>query len=305
LTGETGTGKEVIARAIHETSDRAGRSFIPINCAAIPEALLESVLFGHEKGAFTGAYAKSAGKFEQAEGGTILLDEIGEMSRPLQAKLLRVLQEKQVDRIGGRESIPVDVRIIAATHRDLQKKVLQREFREDLYYRLNIYPIELPALRLRKEDIPLLADHAGESLLKRGYPKVLFAPDALAAMMAYDWPGNVRELMNLVERVAVQSAYDKREETRAAQLPAYLTKSAEQKTREGQSAKMDAPVGLPDGQSLPEFLKNIEREIIDSTLRETGQNIACSARLLGIPRTTLISRVKALTCTSNHQESAA
>ncbi|MHB1707079.1 MAG: sigma 54-interacting transcriptional regulator, partial [Acidithiobacillus sp.] len=270
-----------------------------------PGELLESVLFGHEKGAFTGAYAKSPGKFEQAEGGTILLDEIGEMSLPLQAKLLRVLQEKQVDRIGGREPVPVDVRIIAATHRDLQKKVLHREFREDLYYRLNIYPIELPALRLRKEDVPLLAAHAAGNLTKRGYPEVRFATDAMEAMMEYDWPGNVRELVNLVERVAVQSAFDKREETGAAQLPAYLAKGTGQKAREGRTAHMEAPVGLPDGQSLPEFLMNIEREIIDSTLRETGRNIACSARLLGIPRTTLISRVKALTSAANHQENAA
>ncbi len=305
LSGETGTGKEVIARAIHETSDRAGHPFIAINCAAIPDDLLESVLFGHEKGAFTGAYAKSPGKFEQAEGGTILLDEIGEMSLPLQAKLLRVLQEKQVDRVGGREPVPVDVRIIAATHRDLQQKVIDRAFREDLYYRLNIYPIELPALRLRKEDIPPLADYAAESLVKRGYPKVRFAADAMEAMMAYDWPGNVRELMNMVERVAVQSAQNKREETRAIHLPANLTKVVAQNAKAPGSERMDFPARLPDGKSLPEYLMDIEREIIASTMHETGRNMSCSARLLGIPRTTLIARVKTLMAFEHNQDNAA
>ena len=306
LTGETGTGKEVIARAIHETSDRAGRAFIPINCAAIPGDLLESVLFGHEKGAFTGAYAKSPGKFEQAEGGTILLDEIGEMSLPLQAKLLRVLQEKQVDRIGGREPVLVDVRIIAATHRDLQKKVLHREFREDLYYRLNIYPIELPALRLRKDDIPLLAAHAAGNLVKRGYPEVRFATDAMEAMMEYDWPGNVRELVNLVERVAVQSAQDNRGVTTAAQLPSYFIRdTTARNTNNRCQEETVSPVDLPQGKSLPEHLMDIERSIIDSAMRETGWNIARSARMLGIPRTTLISRVKTLSIPGTERVNAA
>lgn len=304
LTGETGTGKEVIARGIHDTSDRAGRPFIPINCAAIPGDLLESVLFGHEKGAFTGAYARSPGKFEQAEGGTILLDEIGEMSLPLQAKLLRVLQEKQVDRVGGRESVPVDVRVIAATHRDLQQKVLHREFREDLYYRLNIYPIELPALRTRKTDISLLVNHAAESLVKRGYPKVSFASDAMDALMTYDWPGNVRELMNLVERVAVQSAYDKRDETRATQLPERLTTVAAGETRELGEAKSKFSGTLPEGKSLPEYLLDVEREVVASVLRETGRNMTYAARRLGMPRTTLISRLKSLESIGTIHDSA-
>lgn len=294
LTGETGTGKEVIARAIHETSDRAGHLFIPINCAAIPGDLLESVLFGHEKGAFTGAYAKSLGKFEQAEGGTILLDEIGEMPLPLQAKLLRVLQEKQVDRIGGREPVPVNVRIIAATHRDLQKKVIHREFREDLYYRLNVYPIELPALRSRRDDIPLLAAHAAENLIKRGYPEVRFAADALEAMVGYAWPGNVRELVNLVERIAVQSAHDRREETTAAHLPSYLFGAADAAIAQARPPFTAGATNLPDGKSLPEYLVDIEREIISTAMREALGNVTHAARGLGMPRSTLLSRIQSL-----------
>ncbi|MBU2791920.1 sigma-54-dependent Fis family transcriptional regulator [Acidithiobacillus thiooxidans] len=300
LTGETGTGKEVIARAIHDTSDRAGRMFIPINCAAIPADLLESVLFGHEKGAFTGAYAKSLGKFEQAEGGTILLDEIGEMSFSLQSKLLRVLQEKQVDRIGGREPVPVDVRIIAATHRDLQKKVIDGEFREDLYYRLNVYPIELPPLRERREDISLLVSYAAEKLAKRGYPGIHFMEDALEVMGTYSWPGNVRELMNLVERIAVQCIFNKKEAVTAADLPNCFFDSRQTESTfcskpSSEESEESLPVqALPEGKTLPEHLLEIERTLILEAIHRTSGNTSSAARKLGVPRSTLLSRIQAL-----------
>ncbi len=303
LNGETGTGKEVIARALHETSDRSGCLFIPINCAAIPTDLLESVLFGHEKGAFTGAYAKSLGKFEQAEGGTILLDEIGEMPLPLQAKLLRVLQEKQVDRIGGREPVRVNVRIIAATHRDLQKKVIQREFREDLYYRLNVYPIELPPLRARGDDVPLLVAFAVEKLVKRGYPEVRFASDAMDALKRYAWPGNVRELMNLVERMAVQCALDHREKIAATDLPSHFLDVANVVTAQA-SFHVQHAGHLPDGKTLPEHLIDIERGIIRGVMRDVEGNVSRAARLLGMPRSTLLSRMQSLSLAKsvNHLE---
>lgn len=297
LTGETGTGKEVIARAIHDASDRAGRLFIPINCAAIPADLLESVLFGHEKGAFTGAYAKSLGKFEQAEGGTILLDEIGEMSFSLQAKLLRVLQEKQVDRIGGREPVPVDVRIIAATHRDLQKKVIDGEFREDLYYRLNVYPIELPPLRERREDVPLMVSYAAEKLAKRGYPGIRFQEDALEAMESYSWPGNVRELMNLVERIAVQCIFSKKDVVTAADLPDCFSGICRPKQDFRPEPACEEPLStpaLPEGKTLPEHLLDIERTLILEAIHRTSGNTSRAARRLGVPRSTLLSRIQAL-----------
>ena len=297
LTGETGTGKEVIARAIHEASDRANRLFIPINCAAIPADLLESVLFGHEKGAFTGAYAKSPGKFEQAEGGTILLDEIGEMSFPLQAKLLRVLQEKQVDRIGGREPVSVNVRIIAATHCDLQRKVIEREFREDLYYRLNVYPIELPPLRERRQDVTLLVSYATEKLAKRGYARIHFLEDALEAMENYSWPGNVRELMNLVERISVQCILSKKEAVAAADLSACFSGTSKTRytVRPEQTSGESLPVpALPEGKTLPEHLLDIERTLILEAMHRASGNASSAARQLGVPRSTLLSRIQAL-----------
>ncbi|MBU2729955.1 sigma-54 interaction domain-containing protein [Acidithiobacillus caldus] len=293
LTGETGTGKEVVSRAIHDSSDRAGKPFVAINCAAVPAELLESVLFGHEKGAFTGAYARSPGKFEQADGGTLLLDEIGEMPLSMQAKLLRVLQERKIDRVGGRDSVPVDVRIIAATHRDLQERILKKQFREDLYYRLNVYPIELPALRDRKEDIPLLVKHFTRELRKRGYPELSFTDEAMAALQACAWPGNVRELVNLVERMAVQALQREKREVAFNDLPETLKKQS------SKTVLPDVLVGgdsarLPQGRTLSQHLENIEREIISTTLRAVGGNLSRAARELGMPRTTLLSRMQSL-----------
>jgi sigma-54 dependent transcriptional regulator, flagellar regulatory protein len=204
VLGESGTGKEVVARAIHETSPRRRRSFVPINCGAIPSELLESELFGHEKGAFTGALAARKGRFEMAEGGTIFLDEIGDMNPAMQVKLLRVLQERVFERVGSCASQRCNVRVIAATHRNLEEAIARGTFREDLYYRLNVVPIEMPPLRERIEDLPLLIAALVERLAGAGQPRVRFTSAALAALCAYRWPGNVRELGNLIERMAVQ-----------------------------------------------------------------------------------------------------
>ncbi len=204
VLGESGTGKEVVARAIHETSPRRRRSFVPINCGAIPSELLESELFGHEKGAFTGALAARKGRFEMAEGGTIFLDEIGDMNPAMQVKLLRVLQERMFERVGSCTSQRCNVRVIAATHRNLEEAIARGTFREDLYYRLNVVPIEMPPLRERIEDLALLIAALVERLAAAGQPRVQFTTAALEALRAYRWPGNVRELGNLIERMAVQ-----------------------------------------------------------------------------------------------------
>jgi len=204
ILGESGTGKEVVARAVHDSSSRRLRPFIPINCGAIPAELLESELFGHEKGAFTGALATRKGRFEVAEGGTIFLDEIGDMNPTMQVKLLRVLQERSYERVGSCVPQRCDVRIIAATHRDLEQAIIKGTFREDLFYRLNVVPIEMPPLRERGEDLPLLIADLAERIRVSGRPRVQFTPTALEALRAYRWPGNVRELGNLIERLSIQ-----------------------------------------------------------------------------------------------------
>ena len=204
ILGESGTGKEVVARAIHESSQRRARPFVPINCGAIPAELLESELFGHEKGAFTGALSARKGRFEVAEGGTIFLDEIGDMNPTMQVKLLRVLQERMYERVGSCLPQRCDVRILAATHCDLEQAIVKGGFREDLFYRLNVVPIEMPALRERGEDLPLLIADLAERIRATGRPRVQFTPPALEALQTYRWPGNVRELGNLIERLSIQ-----------------------------------------------------------------------------------------------------
>jgi sigma-54 specific flagellar transcriptional regulator A len=204
ILGESGTGKEVVARAIHESSQRRARPFVPINCGAIPAELLESELFGHEKGAFTGALSARKGRFEVAEGGTIFLDEIGDMNPTMQVKLLRVLQERMYERVGSCLPQRCDVRILAATHCDLEQAIVKGSFREDLFYRLNVVPIEMPPLRERGEDLPLLIADLAERIRATGRPRVQFTPPALEALQAYRWPGNVRELGNLIERLSIQ-----------------------------------------------------------------------------------------------------
>ena len=200
ITGESGTGKELVARALHDQSDRSQANFVPINCAAIPTGLVESELFGHRKGSFTGAMTDRIGRFELANGGTIFLDEIGDLSLDMQVKLLRVLQERSVDPVGGTKSVPVDVRVVAATHRDLEQEIVAGRFREDLYYRLNVLPLNTPALRQRSQDVPVLLAHFASHFAQKGQTPITFAGDFLGALQDYAWPGNVRELSNLVDR---------------------------------------------------------------------------------------------------------
>ena len=301
LRGESGTGKELIARAVHENSRRQGRPFVPVNCAAIPRELLESELFGHEKGAFTGAVAARRGRFEQADGGTLFLDEVGDMDLGLQTKLLRVLQERRIERLGGEGSIPVDVRIVAATNHDLDGAVALHAFREDLFYRLNVVTIHLPPLRDRREDIPALVTHflAAFAHEQQAAPKV-FAPEALGLMARYRWPGNVRELENVVKRAAALTPT-------ALILPDHLPDAV--RGNAGSEAAAAGPEEFPvewmrnamtrlgdtlDGQLHSYFVACVERPLLALVLRRTGGNQVKAAALLGINRNTLRKRIKAL-----------
>jgi two-component system, NtrC family, response regulator AtoC len=271
ITGESGTGKELVARAIHAQSHRHNKSFVAVSCAALPESLLESELFGHEKGSFTGAYTQKKGKFEFANGGTLFLDEIGEMSANIQVHLLRVLEEKEFTRVGGNEPIRVDVRVISATNKDLRKAVENQEFREDLYYRLNVVNIELPPLRERQEDIPLLAEHFLHKFASENRKEVAgFAPDTMEFLLDYDWPGNVRELENAIERAVILA---KDNLIAIADLP-----------QKGMSPSRSTAPGRK--------LKEVEKDHILNTLRETGENYSEAARILGISRMTLYKKAK-------------
>jgi transcriptional regulator with GAF, ATPase, and Fis domain len=284
ILGESGTGKELIAKAIHQMSGRSGR-LVPVNCGAIPEDILESELFGHEKGAFTGAVSSRIGRFQLADNGTIFLDEIGEMSPKLQVKLLRVLQERKVDPVGSTRSVDVDVRVIAATNKDLAEEVKAGRFREDLYYRLQVVPVTLPALREREGDVCLLARH----FLKRhaddlGRPQLAFSEDSLRVLASYAWPGNIRELENLVERVAILSDGD---EIRADQLPEFM-----------QNAPRVAMPQLNDfvlpsfGVDFNALVDDSENKLIATALSQTGGNKKAAAKLLGLNRTTLVEKIK-------------
>ena len=281
VQGESGTGKELVARAVHALSPRQGRRFIPINCAALAETLLESELFGHEKGAFTGAVATRQGMMEVADGGTLFLDEIGEMSPALQAKLLRAIEEKELIRVGGSQVIRVDVRIIAATNRYLAARVAEKAFREDLFYRLNVFNIAVPALRERRDDIPKLADHflkeVGEE--NRAQPKRL-SPEALKLLLAHRWPGNVRELRNAMETAALVASGDT---IGPADLPPGIAGETIPPSATG-------PIPLP----APRTLEEIERDAIRLALAQTGGNKKEAARLLGIGIATLHRKVKTL-----------
>ncbi len=271
ITGESGTGKELVARAIHSQSDRSSKPFVAVSCAALPESLLESELFGHEKGSFTGAYAQKKGKFEFANGGTLFLDEIGEMSANIQVHLLRVLEEKEFTRVGGNEPIKVDVRVISATNKDLRRAIEKQEFREDLYYRLNVVNIELPPLRERKEDIPLLAEHFLHKFAAENRKEVTeFSPDVIESLLAYDWPGNIRELENSIERAIILS-------------------------RDSSITTADLPqenVSLVSSASIGKNLKEVEKTHILNVLRETGENYSEAARILGVSRMTLYNKAK-------------
>ncbi|RKY65066.1 MAG: hypothetical protein DRP99_00905 [Candidatus Latescibacterota bacterium] len=272
VLGESGTGKELVARRIHHTSPRRDKPLVAVHCATFPENLLESELFGYERGAFTGATRRKVGHFEYADGGTIFLDEVGELPASVQAKLLRFLQERQFTRLGGVEPVRVDVRVIAATNRDLEREVREGRFREDLFYRLNVFPIELPPLRERREDIPLLVEHF---LRQRNRPPDVISPEAMEALLAYDWPGNVRELENVIERALILAGEGR------------ITPDLLPFGRPKAGAKVELP---DEGVNLEE----VERELIIQALEKAGWNKAKAAKLLGITRRRLYSRMEAL-----------
>jgi Nif-specific regulatory protein len=286
LRGESGTGKELIARAIHANSPRARGPFVKVNCAALPETLLESELFGHEKGAFTGATASKKGRFEIADGGTIFLDEIGDISLTTQVKLLRVLQEMSFERVGGTQTIQVDVRVVTATHRELEALIADGRFREDLYYRLNVVPIYLPPLRDRKEDIPLLVEHFRRRFCKENAKEVAFSEDAVWELARHPWPGNVRELENVVERLIVMSPTGQVTGDTVAKLLQLMPAAAEVAVRAreaGAPAPPAAPRPAPAAdRSLKAGVEAIEREQIVAALERCGWVQARAARLLGI-----------------------
>ena len=330
ITGESGTGKELLARSLHEQSDRVGGTFVPINCSAIPKELLESELFGHRKGSFTGAVADRIGRFELAHGGTIFLDEIGDMSLDMQVKLLRVLQERVIDPVGSTRQIPIDVRVIAATHRDLEAEIQAGRFREDLYYRLNVLPVVTPPLRERPEDIAeLLRFYAEHYKLPKGQA-VRFSPDFLDALVAYPWPGNVRELCNLMDRFSTLYAGQELDirSIPPSLLPKGLVPVQERMLLEmgpcvsqdmtpppevlaemGELSMVDQPEpqdneiesiimlaqGMPhlppEGMSLKDRLAEIERNIIEQALERSQGNVSRTAKLLNLQRTTLIEKI--------------
>jgi two-component system, NtrC family, response regulator AtoC len=295
IQGETGTGKELMARYLHGRSARAAAAFVDLNCSAIPEQLLESQLFGHEKGAFTDAKHFRKGLFDLAHGGTLFLDEIGEMAPQLQAKLLRVLESKSFRRVGGHAEIHVDVRIVAATHRDLKRQVAEGRFREDLYFRLNQVPVTMPPLRERREDVGLLAAHfIGRFCGEMGRPPARLHPDALRAMTDYSWPGNVRELKNVIERVLLLEA---EEEILAQHLPSEFSSGPSLENASGPHGPGPAGV-LPSGDPFPRGvvrpLVEIEQMAIGHALGVCGGNKTRAAQLLGISRQTLRTKLKEL-----------
>ncbi|BBP43128.1 sigma-54 interaction domain-containing protein [Thiosulfativibrio zosterae] len=332
ILGESGTGKEVVAQALHSVSTRNERAFIPINCGAIPAELLESELFGHEKGAFTGAITARKGRFEMAEKGSIFLDEIGDMPLPMQVKLLRVLQERMYERVGGNKSFECDVRVIAATHRNLEDNIADGKFREDLFYRLNVFPIEMPALRERVEDIPELIEFMLSKISGSGRQLPKLTDKAMIALQNYPWPGNVRELGNLVERLSIlfpnlEVDYDDLPERYQVELPEgaklILTSGevdqAEQTMPEQEESANDngdetsddviakessvssmaferpdlsQALSLNDGIDLKSYLVEMEIQLIQKALEQTEGNVSKAAKLLQTNRTTLVEKIR-------------
>jgi DNA-binding NtrC family response regulator len=279
ITGESGTGKELVARAVHDLSRRKERPFVEINCGSLPFNLLETELFGHERGAFTDAKTRKVGLFEEAAGGTIFLDEIGEMDMGLQVKLLRVLEDRRIRRLGGTRNIDIDARVVAATNRDLKRAIESREFREDLYYRLNVFPIHLPPLRERREDIPPLLDHFIRRFSREFRKNIReVSRDALDLLRRYHWPGNVRELRNLVERICIMH-HD--EVIRPECLPKEIFGDVPPRA---EGIPSDIP---PAGIDLEKLVENLERELIGKALAITGGNVAKTARLVNVARGTL------------------
>lgn len=286
ITGETGTGKELGARALHMAGSRRGGPMVAVNCSALPEALMESELFGHLRGAFTGAFQARMGRFEQAQGGTLFLDEIGELPIELQTKLLRVLQEREVQRLGSSEAVKLDIRVVAATNCDLTRRVEEGRFREDLYYRLNVVPMEMPPLRKRVEDVPLLANHFLERVCRaEGIPAKVLLRETVARLCDYSWPGNVRQLENMVE-MAVALSGDRRT-LAPADFPLPLA--------ERPITKGGPLVAVPDGGlDYERTLAVIERSILEQALHKTGGNKKAAADMLRLKRTTLSAKVRSL-----------
>ena len=339
ILGESGTGKEIAARAIHAASPRRQRPFVAVNCGAIPAELLESELFGHEKGSFTGAITARKGRFEIAEGGTLFLDEIGDMSLPMQVKLLRVLQERIYERVGSNTSSECDVRIIAATHRNLEESIIKGSFRGDLFYRLNVFPIEMPTLSARIDDLPaLIADFVAQAA-RRGRPELRLQPETMQALKDYSWPGNIRELSNLIERLAIlcperpvgigdlPARYRPADWTAPAipalaetaeipQLLADVSGSEESESDEesllpsalwksDEDSSISGPTRLPEnGVDLRAHLTLIERSLISQALARSGGTVAHAARLLSLRRTTLVEKLRKLGMAGGGEEMA-
>ncbi|MFZ0732367.1 MAG: sigma-54 dependent transcriptional regulator [Candidatus Sulfotelmatobacter sp.] len=283
ILGETGTGKELVARTIHERSSRAGGPFVTLNCAAVPAELIESELFGHEKGSFTGASGRHIGKFEQADGGTIFLDEIGDMPLSMQAKLLRVLEEGEIERVGGDKPILLNVRVLVATHRDLEARVREEKFRQDLFHRIYVFPLTLPPLRERGEDIPALVEHfAAQVCAQNGWKPVPFTSEGMDALQSHAWPGNVRELRNMVERLMLL-ATDGQVDLATVQMA--LPKSS-------------SPAGLPSSAAftgpLADRVQSFEREVILAELKRTHNNMSLAAKALGLERSHLYKKAEQL-----------
>ncbi len=307
ITGESGTGKEWAARYIHAVSPRRDKPFVPVNCGAIPADLLESELFGHEKGAFTGAISARVGRFEAAEGGTLFLDEIGDMSLPMQVKLLRVLQERVYERVGSNKSRTCDVRIVAATHRDLESAITAGKFREDLFYRLNVFPIELPPLRDRKDDLAGLIESVLDRSRRSGLDTVTVTPGAIRILRHYDWPGNIRELSNLLERLCVLYPGGTVD---IPQLPTRYTANAplrdsdrEQVAATRASGPQPQDFELPiEGISLKDYLEKIEVALIRRALHESHGVVAHAAERLQIRRTTLAEKMKRFGIAAGHEQ---
>lgn len=289
ILGETGTGKELIARAIHENSNRCEGPYITLNCAAVPAELIESELFGHEKGSFTGAANRHLGKFEQANDGTLFLDEIGDMPLSMQAKLLRVLEQGEVERIGGDKPVKVNVRVVVATHRNLEEQVRQGAFRQDLFHRVYVFPLALPPLRERQEDIPALASHfAAQITRQNGWKEVSFAPDAIQVLQAHSWPGNIRELRNVVERVLLFTEGEI--VTSATVLTALPTSSpATAATANGAIA-----IALPSSGTLAQRVEGFERQMILDEIKRQNYHITNTAKALGLERSHLYKKCQQL-----------
>ncbi|MEE2764762.1 MAG: sigma-54 dependent transcriptional regulator [Pseudomonadota bacterium] len=301
ITGESGTGKEVVARNLHYHSARRDKPFVPVNCGAIPAELLESELFGHEKGAFTGAITARVGRFEMAEGGTLFLDEIGDMPLNMQVKILRVLQERTFERVGSNRTQSADVRIIAATHKNLEDMIETGEFREDLYYRLNVFPIEMPSLRERVEDIPLLINELISRMEKEKRGSLRMNSAAIMSLCRHNWPGNVRELANLVERLAIMHPYGVIGVQELPKKFRYVDDYDENRPVEESGMPsgvpglvgLDAPALLPvNGIDLKDYLSNLEKQLIQQALDEAGGVVARAAEKLRIRRTTLVEKVR-------------